>query len=132
MPELLINGKEREFWTYWLYQQTYDPTLLPSELVDEWIERLSTPHGLRGTLDTYKATLENARINHKVAGQLARVPMMTIGASHFFGNLVRQSVESAGVTPVEHHVFEQCGHSLALERPEKLATLLRRFFSDLT
>ena len=50
-------------WTYWLNQQTYDPTLLPSELVNEWIAQRSTLHGLRGTLDTYKATLENARIN---------------------------------------------------------------------
>jgi len=128
VPELLINGKEREFWTYWLYQQTYDPTLLPPELVDEWIEKLSTPHGLRGTLDTYKATLENARINRELAAQSAMVPVMTTGASHFFGDLVRESVERTGVIPAEHHVFEQCGHSLALEQPAKLAALLQRFF----
>lgn len=110
-------------------QQTYDPTLLPPELVDEWIDKLSTPHGLRGTLDTYKATLENARINHQLAKQLTVAPTMTIGASHFFGDLVRQSIERVGIAPAEQHVFEQCGHSLALEQPEKLANLLQRFFS---
>lgn len=131
VPELLINGKEREFWTYWLYQQTYDPTLLPSELVDEWIEKLSTPHGLRGTLDTYKATLENARINRALGAHLPGIPTMTIGASHFFGDLVRQSIERIGVKPSEHHVFERCGHSLALEQPEKLAALLLQFHASL-
>lgn len=128
VPELLINGKEREFWTYWLHQQSYDSTRLPAELVEEWISYLSTPHGLRGTLDTYKATLENARINRECAKRLPTVPTMVIGASHFFGDLVRESIERIGLSPQEHHIFERCGHSLALEEPEKLAGLLQRFF----
>jgi len=55
---------------------------------------------------------------------------MTIGASHFFGDLVRQSIERSRIKPVERHVFERCGHSLALEQPEKLAGLLRNFFKS--
>jgi pimeloyl-ACP methyl ester carboxylesterase len=128
VPELLINGKEREFWTYWLQQQTYDPTLMPADLVDEWIGHLSTPHGLRGTLDTYKATLENARINHACAQRLPSLPVMTTGASHFFGDLVLKSMERIGITPDEHNIFERCGHSLALEQPGKLASVLQVFF----
>lgn len=128
VPELLISGKEKEFWGYWMRQQCYDPTLLPPELLDEWIDYLSTPHGLRGTLHTYQATLENARINRRLSAGPITVRTMTIGASHFFGNLVRQSIERAGVTPAQDHVFEHCGHSLALEQPEKLAALLQNFF----
>lgn len=130
VPELLISGKEREFWSYWLNQQTYDPTLLPPELVDEWISQLSTPHGLRGTLDTYKATLENALINRALSKKQSAVPMMTIGASHFFGNLARQSLQQAGIEPTAHHVFDRCGHSLALEQPDMLASALLDFFKS--
>lgn len=57
---------------------------------------------------------------------------MTIGASHFFGDLVRRSLVAAGVEPREHHVFERCGHSLALEQPERLAKHLTRFFANAT
>lgn len=129
VPEMLIAGKEREFWTYWLDNQSYDPTSLPDDLRDEWISLLATPHGLRGTLDTYKATLENAKVNRSLEGRLPATPVMTIGASHFFAGLVRESMERIGIEPAADHVFERCGHSLALEQPEQLADLLRKFFT---
>ncbi|WP_313441497.1 alpha/beta hydrolase [Novosphingobium sp.] len=129
VPEMLIAGKEREFWTYWLNLQSYDPTSLPDDLRDEWIALLSTPHGLRGTLHTYKATLENAKVNHSIQGVFPRIPVMTIGASHFFAGLVRESIERIGVTPAQDHVLELCGHSLALEQPAALAELLKTFFN---
>lgn len=128
VAELLISGKEREFWSWWLRQQSFDPTSQPQDMADEWIALLSTPHGLRGTLDTYAATLENARINRGLSSALPDIPVMTIGASHFFGNLVRDSLVGIGITPEEHHVFANCGHSLALERAEPLAAALDRFF----
>lgn len=93
---MLFNLKEKESWTYWLYQETYDPKLLLAELVDEWIATLSTPYGLC-ILDTYKAAVENTRINRVLATQPAKRLRMTIGASHFFGGLVRQSIEPVGI-----------------------------------
>ncbi|KEZ67867.1 hydrolase [Pseudomonas amygdali pv. tabaci str. ATCC 11528] len=128
VPEMLLAGKAHEFWTYWLNKQSYDPTAYPEELKEEWITLLSTPHGLRGTLDTYKATLENARINKSLHGKLSGKPVMTIGASHFFGDLVRQSISSIGIEPSHNVIFERCGHGLALEQPLKLANELKHFF----
>jgi pimeloyl-ACP methyl ester carboxylesterase len=130
VPEMLIAGKEGEFWTYWLESQSYDPASLPDDMRDEWIALLSTPHGLRGTLDTYKATLENAEVNRTIEGSFPDLPVMTIGASHFFADLVTKSIERIGITPAASHVFERCGHSLALEQPTFLADRLRDFFSD--
>ncbi|EZP54358.1 alpha/beta fold hydrolase [Sphingomonas sp. RIT328] len=128
VPEMLIAGKEREFWTYWLNAQCYDPTRQPADLLEEWIALLSTPHGLRGTLATYKATLENAKVNRELSASALSVPVLATGASQFFGDLVRQSLAKAGQTVSHHEVFERCGHSLALEQPEKLAALLVEFF----
>lgn len=91
----------------------------------------STPHGLRGTLDTYKATLENAKINRTLQDKLPDLPVMTIGASHFFGDLVRQSISMVGVLPVKNVIFDRCGHGLALEQPLNLAKELRQFFTPL-
>ena len=65
-------------------KQSYDPTSIPSEILDEWISLLSTPHGLRGTLDTYKATLENAEINQMIQDNFPQIPVMASGASSFF------------------------------------------------
>lgn len=55
--------------------------------------------------------------------------MMTIGASHFFGDLVRQSVSSIGIEPTRNLIFNRCGHGLALEQPLNLAKALKDFFS---
>ena len=45
----------------------------------------------------------------------------------FFGPLVKEQMESAAEKVHISEVFEECGHSLALEQPEKLANLLKKF-----
>jgi pimeloyl-ACP methyl ester carboxylesterase len=45
----------------------------------------------------------------------------------FFGPLVKEQMESAAEKVHIAEVFEGCGHSLALEQPEKLASLLKKF-----
>ena len=49
------------------------------------------------------------------------------GAPEFFGPLVEEQMNrlSTGVERAE--VFEECGHSLALEAPERLAAMLHEF-----
>lgn len=45
----------------------------------------------------------------------------------FFGPLVEQQMQGTANNVVITEVFEKCGHSLALEQPERLAELLKRF-----
>lgn len=47
--------------------------------------------------------------------------------SRFFGPLVKEQIQSAVEKVHIAEVFEECGHSLALEQPEKLASLLKKF-----
>lgn len=128
IPEMLLAGKEKEFWTYWFNKQCYDPTALSEDMKDEWISLLSTPHGLRGVLDTYKATLENAKINQALESKLPDIPVMTIGADYFFGRLVEESLVSIGMRPDTSLIFERCGHGLAIEQPRQLVSALEEFF----
>ncbi len=128
LPEMLLAGRVQEFWTYWLNKQSYDPAAYPQEMKEEWITLLSAPHSFQGTFDTYKATLEDARINKSLHGKLSGMPVMTIGAAHFFGDLVRQSISTIGIEPSHSVIFERCGHGLALEQPLKLANELNQFF----
>lgn len=91
------------------------------------LDRFGAIDVLYNNAGTYAATLENARINRDLSSALPDIPVMTIGASHFFGDLVPDSISRVGMTPREHHVFSPCGHSLALEQPEKLPNLLCGF-----
>ena len=49
---------------------------------------LSAPGGLRGCLETYRAGLKNARINAELKKKKLTLPILTIGAPEFFGELV--------------------------------------------
>jgi pimeloyl-ACP methyl ester carboxylesterase len=47
--------------------------------------------------------------------------------SRFFGPLVEEQMKAAANDVVISEVFENCGHSLSLEQPERLANLLKKF-----
>jgi pimeloyl-ACP methyl ester carboxylesterase len=47
----------------------------------------------------------------------------------FFGLRVEEQMKTAASNIEISEVFEECGHSLSLEQPERLAKLLRKFLS---
>jgi pimeloyl-ACP methyl ester carboxylesterase len=130
LPEMLITGREREFWEFWIKAETWNPNAITKEAIDEWIARLSAPGGLRGCLETYRAGLKNARINAELKKKKLSLPILTIGAPEFFGELVRDQMEKVSTGVERSEVFQECGHSLALEAPERLAETLRAFMLD--
>lgn len=130
LPEMLITGKEREFWEFWIKAETYNPTAISDEAIDEWISKLKAPGGLRGCLETYRAGLKNARINKELKQTKIGMPIMTIGAPEFFGELVEDQMNKVSEGVERAEVFEECGHSLALEAEDRLAKALHEFMLD--
>lgn len=53
--------------------------------------------------------------------------IMTIGAPEFFGPQVKEHILQVAEKVERSELFEECGHSLALEKPERLAKCLREF-----
>lgn len=128
IPEMLITGREREFWGHFMKQETWNPATFEAEAVDEWITCLEAPGGLKGVLNSYRATIKNGEINNRLRGEKLSVPVMAIGAKEFMGEHVSRQIEPCVTSPVRAVIFEQCGHSLALEAPERLAQELKKFF----
>ncbi|KAF1973665.1 alpha/beta-hydrolase [Bimuria novae-zelandiae CBS 107.79] len=105
--EMLIQGKEAEFWTSWK----------------------ATPGGLRGVLETYRADLVNRDINAVLRQKNPlTLPIMTIGVPEFFGHFVREEMLLVANNVGPSFIFEECGHSLALEAEVRLADALANFF----
>jgi pimeloyl-ACP methyl ester carboxylesterase len=127
LPEMLITGHEREFWEFWIKAETYNPTAISDEAITEWISKVKAPGGLRGVLETYRAGLKNARINQELKQTKLTMPIATIGAPEFFGELVEGQMLKVAEKVDRAEVFQECGHSLALEAEGRLATLLREF-----
>ena len=55
------------------------------------------------------------------------LPILTIGAPEFFGDLVKDQMERVSNGVERSEVFQECGHSLALEAPDRLAKTLCDF-----
>ncbi|GIH29422.1 hydrolase [Acrocarpospora phusangensis] len=127
IPEMLITGHEREFWEYWIKAETYNPYAISEEAISEWISCLKAPGGLRGCLESYRAGLRNAHINRDLKQTKLTLPIMTVSATEFFGPLVADQMRKVSAGVERSHVFDQCGHSLALEAEHRLATALRDF-----
>jgi pimeloyl-ACP methyl ester carboxylesterase len=97
-------------------------------------------------LETYRAGLVNGEFTlvgfdvelrvDGLAGQINRqlvpdklaMPVMTIGSPEFFGYLVKPEMEMAASNVSQSYIFEECGHSLALEAEVRLADALVGFF----
>lgn len=127
IPEMLITGREREFWEFWIKAETYNPYSISDEAIDEWISCLKAPGGLRGCLESYRAGLKNARINNELTKTKITQPVLTVSATEFFGPLIADHMRQFAENVERSEVFDECGHSLAIEAEHKLANLLREF-----
>jgi hypothetical protein len=55
---------------------------------------------------------------------------MTVLAPEFFGPIVKECTEEVADRAERSEMLEEYGHSLALEKPERLAKLLKEFVLD--
>lgn len=127
-PEMLIQGRERIFWSKWMKDETYDPSAISEEAIDEWVRCSSAPGGLRAIFEVYRATFENIELDRKWAERSLSMPVMAVGSQHFIGEENLRQMER--VADDVRYVELDCGHSMALERPERLARELHGFFQE--
>lgn len=127
---MLIRGREHEFWEMFMKEECYDPMSIEPVALEHWIGCAKSPGTLRGILETYRAAFKNAEINKEIAKTKLTIPVLTIGAPEFFGPKVRESALTWAQNVARSELFEECGHSLALEKPERLANTLTQFFLE--
>jgi pimeloyl-ACP methyl ester carboxylesterase len=127
LPEMLIEGKEKVFWEMFMKQECYNPSAIEPRALDHWIECVKQPGGNRGVLETYRSAWTNREVNLEQGKKKLTCPVMTVGAPEFFGPLVKECMEKVAEKVEVSEVFEECGHSLALEQPQRLADLLVDF-----
>jgi pimeloyl-ACP methyl ester carboxylesterase len=130
VPEMLIAGHEREFWEMFMKQECYNPTAIEPVALNHWVECVKAPGALRGILETYRAGLKNGELHRELLekGGKLTLPIMTIGAPEFFGPTVKDGILKLAEGVERSEIFEECGHSLALEQPVRLAGALKEFF----
>ncbi len=126
IPELLITGKEREYFSYLIKQQTRNPRAITPDALDEYVRCYSSPGGLRCMAGIYRATLEDADQNREAAKTKLKMPVLAVGGRDFIGEdnerQMREVAEDA------RGIILPWGHQLAEECPEDLAKAYLDFF----
>lgn len=130
IPELLLQGHERDLLTGWAYPLMSSPGHVPTTAdLDELSRAYSRPNGWRGTGGLYRAVLaDQGRTRSLAEGRPLEMPVLTVdAASH---PVTEQTFRQVAAGPVASVHLEGVGHLVAQEAPERLAAALLAFVDD--
>ena len=130
VPELLITGREREYLTWFIKNEAYDPTSIPGDAIEEYVAKASQPGGLRSMFNIYRETEANVRDNRKSAEKKLSLPVLAVGSKDFIGEEVKRQMEAVGQKGLVTYKELDYGHQLAEECPEQLARLYLEFLGQ--
>jgi len=128
LPELLLAGRERLFWTYFARRQMWDPSALTDDDIDEMVGSVEQPGGTRAILEMYRARQIDAEQNRPHYADPIRCPVLAVGAQAYLGDEVSKQLARVA-SDVRDAVIPESGHNIALENPAALAQAYLDFFA---
>ena len=129
LPELLLAGRERPFWTYFARRQMWDPSALTEGDIDEMVRSVEQPGGTRAILEIYRARLIDAEQNRPHYANPISCPVLAVGAQAYLGEQVYSQLAHVA-SDVRSAVIADSGHNIALENPAGLARAYLEFFAS--
>jgi pimeloyl-ACP methyl ester carboxylesterase len=129
LPELLLAGRERAFWTYFARRQMWDPSALTDGDIDEMVHSVEQPGGTRAILEMYRARQADAEQNRPHYADPISCPVLAVGAEAYLGDEVSKQLAHVA-SDVRSAVIPESGHNIALENPTALAEAYLDFFAS--
>jgi pimeloyl-ACP methyl ester carboxylesterase len=128
LPELLLAGRERPFWTYYVRLSMWDPSALAEEDIDEIVHSAEQPGGNRAIMEMYRARQTDAEQNRSHYANPISCPVLAVGAQAYLGDAVSKQLAQIA-RDVRGVVIPASGHNIALENPAALAQAYLDFFA---
>jgi len=129
LPELLLAGRERPFWTYFARRQMWDPSALTDGDIDEMVHSVEQPGGTRAILEIYRSREVDAEQNRPHYADPISCPVLAVGADAYLRDEVSKQLAQVA-TDVRGVVIGESGHNIALENPVALAEACLAFFAS--
>jgi pimeloyl-ACP methyl ester carboxylesterase len=130
LPEILLQGRERELLT-WLFRakSTRAWTITPADL-GEYVRVNAAPGAMRAALSYQRHTLGPEGIAHTRARAERKLamPVLAVGAEGGVGAVLVDTMRLVAAD-VRGSVFAGCGHYMAEEAPRAVAEQIIRFMS---
>jgi pimeloyl-ACP methyl ester carboxylesterase len=128
IPELLMPGREREFWTAYLARQMYVPSSLTDADIAEVTDWVARPGGLHTVLSVYRAYDRDAAHHRALAATPLPMPVLAVGGDAYLADEPYEHMRAVA-TDAHRVVLAECGHNPALEAPGPLADALLPFLA---
>jgi pimeloyl-ACP methyl ester carboxylesterase len=138
IPESLIQGKEREYLSWFMKGLAYNPSAIKEEDIDVWASHAMSPGGLRGSFEHFRAFPTDAMQNKEIAKSKITTPVLALGGDIYPslggdvpGNFAYSSLQSlaSNVTGI---TVPLSGHWIPEEQPKFVIDQLSKFFGNST
>lgn len=128
LAELLIAGKEREFWNFWLRLMLYNPASITEADKDEYLRTYAAAGGVRGSVGWYRdALITTDQFAEAIAKGKLKMPVAGWGGQ--FGTPNANEQLNAITDDPRGGIIPECGHLIAEEQPEFLAQKLLELYA---
>jgi pimeloyl-ACP methyl ester carboxylesterase len=131
IPETLVEGKEREYLTWFYRNGAYNPAAITEEDIDEYVSHYSAPGGMRAGFEYYRAIPLGVEQIKEYSKVKLPMPVLALGGEYSFGTAALDSMKSLA-TDVRGGIVPLSGHWIAEERPDFLTEQLFKFFGNST
>ena len=136
LPEFLVEGKEREYISWFFKELAYNPSAITEEDIDIFANQFSAPGTARSAFEYFRAFSVDAEQNKEAAKTPLTLPVLALGGDIYPGlggdipgNFAASSLQSLA-TNVTGVTVPLSGHWVPEERPDFVIDQLSKFFGN--
>ena len=128
-PEMLIAGKEREFWNYLYSLMLYNPEAISEKDKDEYMRTYAATGGIRGSNGWYRdALVTTDQFAEAISKGKITVPVLALGGQ--YGSAYTHPQLVPFCENIQGGIIPNCGHMVAEEQPDYLVNKLLTFYKS--
>ena len=131
LPEILVQGREREYLTFLFQTKSVRRWRIHGATLDHYVRQFAAHGAARAGFDYYRvnysmAGLAQAKVR---AAKTLDMPVLAVGASAGVGGALAQTLRP--VAPdVQGVVLDDCGHFLPDECPDEFVQAVSAFWAS--
>jgi hypothetical protein len=136
IPELLIEGKEREYLSSFMKGLAYNPSVFTEQDIDVFANHAMAPGGLRSQLEHFRAFPLDAEQNKVSATNKITIPVLVLGGDiypalggDYPANMGLSSTQALA-SNVTGMIVPLSGHWIPEEQPKFVIEQLAMFFNQ--
>ena len=138
IPEVLVQGKEQEYLTWFYRELAYNPSAITKADISEFVSHYSAPGGMRAGFEYYRSFPQDAKDNVELAATAKLTMPVLVLAGDIIpalggdvpGSMTLNSIQALALaTNVQDIIVPYSGHWIPEEQPDFLVKILDNFFA---